>query len=148
MSWNSYVRKLSYTQQCNEMEAGVLRKLHANLDLIDPEVAEDLYADSLLTRRDKEKIDAETVPSKKAALILSILGRRKPKKALEGLIKSWEKDKEQNEEILTKLSQGKRRCHGNRTTALNRDRSLSTLQCILATDSTRIRKPLRVSVVY
>lgn len=88
------------------MEAGVLRKLHANLDLIDPEVAEDLYADSLLTRRDKEKIDAETVPSKKAALILSILGRRNPKKALVGLIKSWEKDKEQNEEILKKVSQG------------------------------------------
>ena len=88
------------------MEANALRKLHSSLGLLDPEIAGDLYADDLLTRLDKEKIDAETVPTKKASLILKILGRRNPKKALQGVIKALEKSKEQNEEILTKISEG------------------------------------------
>ena len=88
------------------MEASTLRKLHSSLDLLDPEVAEDLYANNLLSKGDKEKIDAATTPTKKASLILSILGRRNPKKALRGLIKALEKSKEENEEILMKISEG------------------------------------------
>ena len=88
------------------MEASALRKLHSSLGLIDPAVAEDLFANSLLTRLDKEKIDAEAVPTKKASIILTTLGRRNPKKALQGLITALEKSKEQNEEILKKISEG------------------------------------------
>ena len=88
------------------MEAKALRKLHSSLELLDPEIAEDLYADELLTKLDKEKIDAVEVPTKKVKLILATLGRRNPKKALTGLIKALEKSKEENEEILKKISEG------------------------------------------
>lgn len=88
------------------MAARALRKLHSSLHLLDPEIAEDLFAESLLTRVDKEKIDAGNTPTKKASLILNTLGRREPKKALQGLIRALEKDKIENEEMLKKISEG------------------------------------------
>ena len=83
-----------------------MRKLHSSVGLLDPEVAEDLYAEELLTKLDKEKIDAEAVPTKRARLILTTLERRNPKKSLKALIKALEKSKEQNEEFLIKISEG------------------------------------------
>ena len=95
------------------MAEKALRRLHKYVDLLDPVVLEDLYGESLITKREHERINAEGERSKKAGLILDALENRDAKRAIEGLIEALEKDEDANEKFLNKIAEGKHPCYRN-----------------------------------
>ena len=95
------------------MAEKALRKLHQYVGLLDPGVLEDLYGKSLVTKTERERINAEGERTKKAGLILDALENRDAKRAIEGLIEVLEKDDIANEKFLHKITEGKHPCYCN-----------------------------------
>ena len=95
------------------MAQKALRRLHKYVDLLDPGVLEDLYGESLITKRERERINAEGERTKKAGLILDALENRDAKRAIEGLIETLKQDEEANEKFLHKIAEGKHPCYYN-----------------------------------
>lgn len=89
------------------MAQKALRRLHKYVDLLDPSVLNYLYGESLITKREYDRINAESERTKKAGLILDALENREAKRAMKGLIEALEEDKEANETFLHKIEEGK-----------------------------------------
>ena len=89
------------------MAEKALRRLYKFVDHLDPSVLSYLYGEHLITKPERERIDAVSERTKKAGLILDSLANRDAKKAMEGLIEALEQDEEANEVFLGKIAEGK-----------------------------------------
>ena len=93
------------------MAEKALRRLHKYVDLLDPSVLNHLYGENLITKRERERINAEGERTKKAGLILDALENRDGERAIEGLIEALKKDEEANEKFLHRIEEGKQPCY-------------------------------------
>lgn len=84
-----------------------LRKLYAKLvRSLDPDTAGDFLAENLITANEKERIDAGSTRTEKNTRLLDALRRRDNFKAIKGIIKVLEEEKETNEKILMEIAAG------------------------------------------
>ena len=84
-----------------------LRKLYAKLTRsLEPDTAADFLSENLITAIEKEKIDAGSTRTQKNTRLLDALRRRDSLKAIKGIIKVLEEEKEANEKILRDIAAG------------------------------------------
>ena len=84
-----------------------LKKLYAKLTRsLEPDTAADFLSENLITVIEKEKIDAGSTRTQKNTRLLDALRRRDNLKAIKGIIKVLEEEKEANEEILRDIAAG------------------------------------------
>ena len=84
-----------------------LRKLYAKLTRsLEPDTAADFLSENLITAIEKEKIDAGSTRTEKNTRLLDALRRRDNLKAIKGIIKVLEEEKEANEKILRDIAAG------------------------------------------